>query len=204
MRSWWGAVASVLALLVTGCTAGSPAPEGPAPSGTPSAAPTSLATYEVEGVAVSRSPFCDRVSPTGIEHALGDSAPRSHREYGNGDRVRLPDGTRTIAHEYGCEWTGGGGTIARAWVFVPPVSRARAVQLVDEAFAARCSRTGSGEFGTPSVATRCRTAEGVERSWRGLFGDAWLVCTLTARRASDVTEQSVGAWCVAVLEAARA
>lgn len=203
MRSWWGA-AAVLAVLLAGCTTGSPAPERPEPSDTPSAQPTTLAAYDSDEVAVTRAPFCDRVSPTGIEHALGDAAASSHREYGNGDRIRLPDGTRTISHEYGCEWRGGDGTVARAWVFVPPIARGRAAQLVQEAVAGRCSRTGAGEFGTPSVATRCRTGRGFERSWRGLFGDAWLVCSLTGRSPSEITAQQTGEWCVAVLEAARA
>jgi hypothetical protein len=196
------AVVAAGALLLSGCTTGSSGP--PAPSGEiPTAEPTPLQSYDTDGVAVVRSPFCDRVSPTGIERAL-DSAARSHRDYGNGDRIRLPDGTRGIAHEYGCEWTGSDGVTARAWVFVPPVTRARAGRLVDEALSGRCSRTGTGEFGTPSVATRCRTDGGVERSWRGLFGDAWLVCTLSGADAADVREDRTGQWCVSVLEAARA
>lgn len=195
-----GAVAA--AVLLAGCTTGSSGPP-PSPDDTPAAEPTPLESYDVEGVAVLRSPFCDRVSPTGIEHAL-DSAAASHRDYGNGDRVRLPDGTRAIAHEYGCEWTGTDGVTARAWVFVPPVTRARARRLVDEALSGRCSRTGTGGFGTPSVATRCRTDEGVQRSWRGLFGDAWLVCTLTGADPADVREVRTSEWCVSVLDAARA
>ena len=194
--------ASTLALLAAGCTAEAPPPE-PTPPETPAAEPTTLATYDTSGVAVSRTPFCDRVSPTGIEHALGSTAS-SHREYGNGDILRLPDGTRTIAHEYGCEWTGRRGAAARAWVFVPPISRARAGRLAEDAVGGRCDRTGSGEFGRPSVATRCRTDVGVERSWRGLFGDAWLVCTLSGREAPDVSDRAASEWCVAVLEAARA
>ena len=199
----WSGTVAALVVLLAGCTPGSSPPGSPAPSETPAAEPTTLETYGTDRVAVSRSPFCDRVSPTGIEHAL-DAAPRSHRDYGNGDRIRLPDGTRTIAHEYGCVWTAAGGVTARAWVFVPPVGRGRAGRLVDEALAGGCARTGSGQFGRPSVAARCRTGEGVERSWRGLFGDAWLVCTLTAPRASGVSEQRTSEWCVSVLEAARA
>ena len=195
-------VAVVVALL-TGCTPGATPPETSTPSATPDARPTTLENYGTAGVAVSRSPFCDRVSPTGIEHALGATAA-SHRDYGNGDRIRLPDGSRAIAHEYGCEWSAEGGITARAWVFVPPVSRGRARRLVDDALSGRCSRTGSGQYGTPSVATRCRTDEGVERSWRGLFGDAWLVCTLSGPRPADATEQRTSEWCVSALEAARA
>jgi len=201
VRTRWPA-AALAVLLLAACTVArrDPGPSGPDPPGDPT--PTTLEAYDAAGTAVSRSPFCDRVSPTGIEHALGEAA-RSHRDHGNGDRVRLPDGTRTIAHEYGCEWRGVGGVVARAWVFVPPVPRGRARALVEEAVAGRCSRTGSGDFGSPSVATRCRTDEGVERSWRGLFGDAWLVCTLTSRERGVATEQRTSEWCVSVLEAAR-
>ena len=201
MRSWRATVAALVVLLA-GCTPSTSPPEPAPPSSTPTLLPATLESYDADGVAVSRAPFCDRVSPTGIEHALGRAA-RSHREYGNGDRIRLPDGTRTIAHEYGCEWQAP-GVAARAWVFVPPVSRGRAGRLVDEALSGRCSRTGSGQYGRPSVAARCRTDEGVERSWRGLFGDAWLVCTLTARSPSGATAQRTSEWCVSVLEAARA
>jgi len=202
MRRVAGGVA-LLAVLLAGCTPGEAPPDPPSPSDTPAAGPTPLASYDTTGVAVARSPFCDRVSPTGIEQALG-STVRSHRDYGNGDPVRLPDGTRTTAHEYGCEWTGDDGTVAQAWVFVPPVSRRRAGDLVDEALTGRCSRTGTGDFGTPSVAARCRTGDGLQRSWRGLFGDAWLVCTLTAPEPPGATAALTGEWCVSVLEAARA
>lgn len=206
MRSRRAALGVVVAVTVLAATACTPA-QAPAGSSTPSeeptAEPTTLAAYDTEGVAVARAPFCDRVSPTGIEHALGATA-RSHRDYGNGDRIRLGDDSRTISHEYGCEWRGPGGTTARGWVFVPPISRSRARQLVADAQEGRCERTGTGQFGTPSVATTCRTPDGVERSWRGLFGDAWLVCTLSGRRAGQVSEDRTGEWCVSVLDAARA
>jgi len=212
MRARCRRLAIALAVLtLAACSAGEPTP-GPAPgsapgsaqpSRTPAAQPTTLATYETDGVAVSRSPFCDRVSPTGIEHALGDAA-RSHRDYGNGDALRLPDGSRSIAHEYGCVWTGPGGVTARAWVFAPPVARDRAGDLVDGALTGPCQRAGAGDFGTPSVAARCPTEDGVEHSWRGLFGDAWLVCSVSGRGPSGELEERASEWCVAVLEAARA
>ena len=198
-----GAALAVVACLLAGCTTQPPGGRPETPTDTPAAEPTPLDDYDTDGVAVERSPFCDRVSPTGIEHAL-DAAASSHRDYGNGDRIRLPDGTRSIAHEYGCEWRGSDGVTARAWVFVPPITRARAGRLVDAALAGRCARTGSGDFGTPSVAARCRTEGSVERSWRGLFGDAWLVCTLTGPEAADVPAARASQWCVSVLEAARA
>lgn len=207
MRARCPRLPTALAVLaLTACSAGDPVPD-PAPdparsSRTPASEPTTLASYETEGVAVSRSPFCDRVSPTGIEHALGDAA-RSHRDYGNGDPLRLPDGSRSIAHEYGCVWTGADGATARAWVFAPPITRGRARRLADAALVGRCVRTGTGEFGSPSVTARCRTEDGLEASWRGLFGDAWLVCSLTDRGSFAALEERTSEWCVAVLEAAR-
>ena len=204
MRARCLSPATALALLaLTACSAGDPPPDPAAPSRTPAAEPTTLATYETSGVAVSRSPFCDRVSPTGIEHALGHAA-RSHRDYGNGDVLRLPGGSRSIAHEYGCVWTEPGGVSARAWVFAPPVARGRARGLAEAALAGHCARTGVGDFGTPSVGARCRTEDGVELSWRGLFGDAWLVCSVSGRGPAGALEERASEWCVAVLEAARA
>ena len=209
MRAGWRGArrpgAAALVLLLAGCTPTTEdPPERPAPRQVPTAEPTSLASYETDGVAVTRGPFCDRVSPTGIEHALGAVA-ESHEEYGNGDRLRLPDGSRTISHEYGCTWTDADGTTARAWVFVPPVTAGWARELVAEAAQpGRCRRTGSGEFGTPSVAVSCRTEAGAETSWRGLYGDAWLVCSLAGPEPAAALDRRVDEWCVAVLEAARA
>lgn len=198
----WRALPLAAVLTLAGCTADQP--QSPAePTQTPAPpSPTSLAAYDTGSVAVARAPFCDRVSPTGIEHALG-AVPESRDEYGNGDPFRLPDGSRSISHEYGCSWTAPDGTTARAWVFTPPVTRGRADQLVAETLAGRCVRSGSGEFGTPSVAVRCPVGNSVETSWRGLFGDAWLVCSLTTPGPAADLAARTDEWCVAVLEAAR-
>jgi hypothetical protein len=198
----WRAVAVAAVLAVSGCTSGqqqSPAepPQTPAPP-----APSTLAAYDTDSLAVARAPFCDRVSPTGVEHAIG-AVPESSDEYGNGDRFRLPDGSRSISHEYGCSWSAPDGTTARAWVFAPPVTRARAGGLVAEALTPRCVRTGTGDFGTPSVAVRCRAGDSVEISWRGLFGDAWLVCSLATDGPVADLPARTEAWCVSVLDAAR-
>ncbi|QZY28419.1 hypothetical protein [Nocardioides coralli] len=212
-----GVGAALLAGVVglTGCTA---AEEPPAKTSTPAPEPTTLASYDARGVTVVRGPFCDRVSPTALEHALGEM-PEGHRSWENGDRLRLPDGTRDRVQEYGCSWTGPDGTRAAAWVFAPPVTPKRARTLVREATGPECSTTGGGDFGDPSVATTCTDAGVTQWAHRGLFGDAWLSCTLepgsdTSDETSDETsgeaggessvEERASAWCVAVLEAARA
>ena len=204
MGRWRGlSVAAALTVLtVSGCTVDRPQPPAGPPQTPAPPSPTTLASYDTRSVAVARAPFCDRVSPTGIEHAVG-AAPESHDEYGNGDRFRLPDGSRSISHEYGCSWTAPDGTTASAWVFAPPVTRGRADQLVAEAQAAGCLPAGRGDFGTPSVAVRCRAGDSVEASWRGLFGDAWLVCSVTTSEPAADLAARRDEWCVAVLEAAR-
>ena len=208
MRAGWGGarhrlVAATLVALA-GCTPAADGPvERPAPSQTTAAEPTTLASYGTEGVAVARAPFCDRVSPTGIEHALGDVA-QTHDEHGNGDPIRLPDGSRSVAHEYGCTWRAADGTTARGWVFVPPVTPGWARQLVAQAGSGRCRVVESGRFGTPSVATACGTDDGAEVSWRGLFGDAWLVCSVAGPDGRAALGRRLEDWCVSVLDAARA
>ena len=64
---------------------------------------------------------------------------------------------------------------------------------------------GSGPaFGAPTLALTCTTKDGVVRaSYRGLFGDAWLVCEVVRPAGAewDVVDRA-GRWCVGVLEAA--
>jgi hypothetical protein len=194
-----GATGAVGVIGLTACSG--PAESPPEPAAAPK--PTTLASYDTAGVGVVRGPFCDRVSPTGIEHALGD-APEEHRTWQNGDRVRLPDGTRDRVQEYGCSWTAGDGTRATAWVFAPPITPQRARSLVREATGGGCSTHGGGAFGRPSVATTCTADGATERAHRGLFGDAWLTCTLETTGDGAELGERTSAWCVAVLEAARA
>ena len=184
-----------------------PAP-GPAPRPEAGTRPTTLASYDAQGAVVVRGAFCDRVSPTGIEHALGDVPARSEA-WDNGDRVPLPDGSRDRVHEYGCRWTAADGTRAEAWVFAPPVAARQARELRRDRPGEGCRTFRGDDFGTASVAWRCRdgagSAGGVEERYAGLFGDGWLTCTLTGARV-PTAELDVRAseWCVSVLEAARA
>ncbi|GAA1476370.1 hypothetical protein GCM10009623_08160 [Nocardioides aestuarii] len=214
MRGRTALVAAVAAtgLVVGGAvafrTGGPGAPDQPsAPTGGadgPAAEPTTLASYDVAGVEVARAPFCERVSPTGIEHALG-GPPASNETWDNGDRVRLPDGSRDRVQEYGCRWTAADGTTASAWVFVPPVDPRAARALAREEPAADCTRIEGDRFGGPSVTWACPTEGGTQERYAGRLGDAWLTCTLTAAGGRDTeADTRTSEWCVAVVEAARA
>jgi hypothetical protein len=197
-----GSVAAAT-LLVAGLVAGCSLPGG-SPEPEPDADPTTLPSYDAAQAEVVRGPFCDRISPTGVEHAVG-SAPEDSAHWDNGDRVRLPDGSRDRVHEYGCSWSGEDGSVATAYLFVPPVTIRQARSLVRGRLPAGCSSMASDGFGSPSVATRCVGDDATtELTYRGLFGDAWLVCSL--RTAGDPANlpTRASAWCVDVLEAARA
>jgi hypothetical protein len=176
--------------------------EGP-PQPTASPEPTTLASYDVRGVRVARAPFCDRVSPTGIEHAL-DDVPADSEAWGNGDLVRLPDGTRDRVQEYGCAWTAADGTRASAWVLVPPVDRGTARDLAREEPAEGCRPFDGDPFGGLSATWACPTEGGTEERYAGRLGDAWLTCSLDVSGLRDAeTDSRASEWCVTVVEAAR-
>jgi len=166
---------------------------------------TPLTDYDTAGVGVVRDSFCAAVPEEAVEEALG-VAPVSSTAYDNGDRARLGDGLRDVAHEFGCGWTAP-GTVVRAWVFAPPVTPRSAREL------ARSAREEPGcqpvaeapDFGKRTAALVCEDGDRQEASYRGLFGDAWLTCTLTAGSGVPRPElvDRAGSWCVAVLEAAR-
>ncbi len=208
MRGPTALVASfaVTALVVGGVVAARTWPTtDPAPAPRPAAdpPPTTLASYGTAGVRVVRGPFCDRVSPTGIEHALGD-VPADHEVWDNGDRVRLPDGSRDRVQEYGCRWTAADGSQAAAWVFVPPVTAAEARELRGMRPDEDCSRMDGQRLGRPSVAWECGTESGTEERYAGRLGDAWLTCTLArAGDRSGELDLRTSEWCVTVVEAAR-
>jgi len=207
--SWRRTTALVLlAALITalvGCTAGQ-APPPPEPEVVPE--PSTLESYDTTGVNVVRGPFCDRVSPTGIEHALGD-VPADSESWDDGDRERLPDGTRDRVYEYGCRWTAADATQASAWVFAPPVTQAQARVLTTDvsrdAYGATCrAAPNAADFGAPGATATCTLDTGntlIERA--GLFGDAWLTCSVMA--AGDPADLAARAseWCVQVVEATR-
>jgi hypothetical protein len=163
---------------------------------------TPLSEFDTSAVAVARAPFCDRLAPEAVGEAL-EGDPADEGAYGNGDD--LP-GDLGVAHEYGCWATTDDGATLRAWVFAPPVTQQRADQLVTAAGREEnCTRQEDAPaYGDPSVAVVCGGPDGVTASYRGLFGDAWLSCSLSlpGRTSQDQLIERAGRWCVAVAEAA--
>jgi hypothetical protein len=163
---------------------------------------TPLAELDTTGLVVTRGPFCDEVDDRQVSGAL-DGDPADASSWENGDTIDLGNGVEDVAHEFGCRYTAEDGTIAQAWVFAPPVDAAGAQRLVKAAGkGAGCEVGGGPAFGTPTLALTC-TKDGVARaSYRGLFGDAWLVCEVVrpAEGDWDVVDRA-GRWCVGVLKA---
>jgi len=176
-------------------TGGRQAAPPPAYVGTP------LRDFDTSTVAITRGDFCQRIPGAAVTAALGSTAQHADA-YANGDRE--PVGAVTdVVHEYGCTFTAGTVT-ARAWVFAPPVTQARAEQLV-KATDHGCTRPASAApFGTPTTASLCGRATRTA-TYRGLFGDAWLSCSLSVPGSgADGTAllDRTGQWCVAVAKAA--
>ncbi len=164
---------------------------------------TPLPTYDASGVLVTRAAFCDSIDDRQVSAALdGDAADSS--SWQNGDTIDIGNGVEDVAHEFGCRYTAEDGTIAQAWVFAPPVDAAGGQRFVRAAGRATGCEVGSGPaFGAPTLALTC-TKDGVVRaSYRGLFGDAWLLCEVVrpAGATWDVVDRA-GRWCVGVLQAA--
>ncbi|MBB3041130.1 hypothetical protein [Nocardioides soli] len=194
-----GVVAAALIPLVVlaGCTSA-----GDEPTAEPSATVTALADLATDDVAVVRGDFCARVSPQEVEEALGGAATDTTdaTTWSNGDRARVADGVRDVVHEFGCAWTTDVNT-ARAWVFAPPVTGRQAHRLGRAAVRGDgCERVPDAErFGAHSLAVVCRAAGEATTTYHGLFGDAWLSCSLTG---ADLARTD--RWCAAVLQAGRA
>ncbi len=170
----------------------------------PDVEPASLQQLETTSVTVARAGFCDRIDPGEVEAAL-TAPPTDAESYGDGDPVRFTPRVEDIAHEFGCVWSRGGQRL-RAWVFAPPVSQDRATDLVAAARATRdCSSVArAAEFGAPSVALVCKTGKGRQVSFRGLFGDAWLSCSVVGRVPGPQLIARASRFCAAVVLAAEA
>jgi hypothetical protein len=183
--------AIVLGLVLAGCTeAGTPTPKV--------AAPTPLASYDGTTTAVQRISFCTRIPPSAVTAAIGKLAATHH--YTNGEQS--PE-AQDVAHEYGCVFTGSADVTARAWVFAPPVTPADAASLVATARKSHGCRTlDAHSFGSPALGTLCRTRAATTVTYRGLFGDAWLSCSVAARPSAKLTDKVLtdraGLWCVQV------
>lgn len=199
-------VAGVATVVVVGggvlALGGSDEPDGSGSSGSPFTT-TALASYDTLSVPVSRQPFCEVVDPRQVAAAL-DGEPDSSTSWQNGDSVEVADGVEDVVHEFGCEYVGADGTLARAWVFAPAVATEQGERLVRSASKGPGCEAGEGpRFGEPTLALVC-TKDGIARaSYRGLFGDAWLVCEVVRPTGAtwDAADRA-GRWCVGVLEAA--
>jgi hypothetical protein len=180
--------------------------EGPAPGPAKEAfSTTALADHDTGGAVVARGPFCDAIDDRQVTAALGGEAADSS-SWSNGDTVDLGSGVEDVAHEFGCRYTAADGALAQAWVFAPPVDAATADRLVRAAGKAASCQAGAGPaFGSPTLALTCTKDGRVRASYRGLFGDAWLVCEVERGADAGVDLVDVaGRWCVGVLEAASA
>ena len=182
--------AAFAGMLLAGCGGGSsPAPTPPKP--------TPLASYDGTVAHVQRVSFCTRIPKDAVADAVGTSKVTT-AHYGNGER--LP-GTEDLSHEYGCVFADS-DVIARSWVFVPPVTPARAAHLVTSARKAPgCHTTPAAKFGSPAIGTVCSSGAIRTVTYRGLFGDAWLACSIAAPT-KDASEAELvaraGIWCVRV------
>ncbi|MDP1788725.1 MAG: hypothetical protein Q8K56_00210, partial [Rhodoglobus sp.] len=65
---------------------------------------------------------------------------------------------------------------------------------------------GAPAYGVPSLALVCEDGGTRLRSYRGLFGDAWLTCQLSAPKTVTAAVQADRAsrWCVSVASAVEA
>jgi hypothetical protein len=194
--------AGVLAccFVLAGCSGSTDS--GPPPTAAPSEAAdsgTPLEEVDTAALVVPRAPFCDQVDPAAVTRALGEE-PGDVSAYRSGQRIKISDDVADVVHEYGCRWTAGDGT-AEAWVFAPPVTRRRAAVLAEHAAdLPRCGDvSGEPDFGSPTSACRSGKGGAFTMRYQGLFGDAWLTCSLSL---SGEPERTVGVrageWCAAV------
>lgn len=211
------AVAASLLLALSACTAEEPDEPAAEP------APPSLSDLDTTTLVVGRGAFCEAVDAEAVAAATAPSGAEetTATSWANGEPVTV-GGAEDLAHENGCRWSAAAAdpatapaVEAAAWVFAPPVPAADA-----ETYAAAAAATagctvldGQPAYGTPTLALTCDLpadesgAAGREVSFRGLFGDAWLTCTLAERgtlpAADDLVERGSD-WCAAVAVAASA
>lgn len=188
------------------------APATPPPAAEPPAyASTALADYDTTTVTIDRAPFCDQIPEEALAEALAVDAGWAVTTYRNGQAAEIAPGVEDVAHEYGCRVEGAAAPLdgeLRAWLFAPPVPRSRAAELVaDAAGRAGCTRPAQAPaYGAPTLALVCPSGDRNWASFRGLFGDSWLACSLGAPDTLPLQEliDRAGRWCVAVAEAASA
>ncbi|GAA5146395.1 hypothetical protein GCM10023340_17250 [Nocardioides marinquilinus] len=185
-------------------------PTPSAPTVSPTVETTPLSDYDTTVVALQRASFCDAIDDETLAVALGldDGATPAVSQadaYVDGDRAEV-GGVTDVVHEFGCRWRTD-DAVARGWVFAPPVTSREARALRRAAVAEEgCEVAGRApDFGLRSVALLCEAPRGTETSFRGLFGDAWLTCSVTVS-GTDTPEAELldrtGRWCVGVAQAA--
>ena len=86
------------------CTGGD---DEPAPEAEPSTPSTPLESYAADTVVLQRAPFCERIPASAVEEALDGEATKGSA-YDNGERARISEDVRDVAHEYGCDLRGRG------------------------------------------------------------------------------------------------
>ena len=144
---------------------------------------------------------CSVLDGDPVQEALG--APVALRQgYAAGDRVKVAPGVSDVVAEDGCAFRSPRAE-ARVWVFSAPVGTAYARMLVREARGAPGCSTRPDEtgFGDPTLTDVCTTRgpRAVSATLRGLFGDAWLTCRLTAEGESrDEVLDRAQRWCTEV------
>lgn len=194
-------IGTVLAVVLAAGCSGPSGPSSDSPSASSSgpttdaaATSTPLAAVDLAAYDVARGRFCERVNEATVGAVLGGEV-LGRTELVPGDRPKGGD----VRDEYSCTVRTDAGRAA-AWVFAPPVRRPVARDLADALRDRKgCRPVDAPDFGEPGAAADC--PDGVRIA--GLFGDAWLTCTLTQPGVSlnDRLDRT-GRWCVAVLEAA--
>ena len=143
--------------------------------------------------------FCDRIDERAVQAAVGADPTTAH--YGNGDRAEVAPGIVDVAHEFGCVFTADDGTVARAWVAVPPVTKKQARRISP---GKGCEDAGPG-LQKPGFAATCTSKRGTTTTLTGLYTDTWFGCSLTVTEPEPAAEdpsQEVQAWCAAAVQAA--
>ncbi len=189
---------AAVAMLVAGCSADEEPSTSPSTTSTRATAAT-LEDLDPASLAVRRAPFCSALDPAAVEAALG-SPVSGTADYSSGDQARITEGIEDVAHEYACTVAAEGGTVARAWVFAPPVSEAWAKGLASASLRG-CRAEAAPSFGRPAAAWRCDRDGRPAIRLAGLFGDAWLSCEVQAREAAALAD-AVDRWCATAVSAA--
>lgn len=162
-----------------------------------------LAELKVYDIATTRTPFCDDISDTVVEEAVGGPAKAS--EYSSGEQTTLEPGLNDISHEFGCIYTRG-STVARVWVFAAPVDEHEAgIMVRDESATVGCVPTGVLRYGVPGAVLECTTPRARVLRAIGRIGDAWVHCELSTPPAPPDPRlvQRGQRWCAAAALAMR-